>query len=148
MTSDILPPSRDSSAYSHWYEDKVRFADLDAFGHANNNAIGGLFEAARIVLLRDMGITGFADTPFHCAIARLVMEYPQETHLFEAVRVGQRVARIGNSSFLLHSALFVVREGKEVCTSTCEAVCVITDSKTHRPAPIPPAAREILSRHA
>ncbi len=140
-------PPRDPAAYPHWCDDRVRYADLDAVGHANNNAIGVYFEAARVELLRDIGIAQVGG-PIICVVARLAIDYLKEMQLFEAVRIGQRIARIGTTSVVLHSAIFVSRDGAEVCTATAEAVCVLVDGASHRPTPIPPATREELQRYA
>lgn len=142
----VNKPPRDAAAYGHWAHDHVRYADLDAVGHANNNAIGVFFEAARVVLLRDMGVAQVGGATL-CVLATLNMEFLQEMTIFEQIRIGQKVARIGNSSFTLHSACFVEREGKTVCTATCEAVCVLVDGATHRPTPIPAQARAVLEQY-
>lgn len=145
--AELPAPSRDLSAYAHWNEDHIRYADLDAVGHANNNAIGALFEHARVALLRDMGIAQDGGDPL-CVLATLSLEFIIELQLFDKVRIGQRVARIGNTSFTLDSALFAAREGREVCAATCQSVIVVVDGKHHRPTPIPQNARTVLEKHA
>jgi len=143
----LPPPARDVAAYGHWSEDHIRYSDLDAVGHANNNSIGVLFEHARVVMLNEMGIAQDGGDPL-CVLATLNLEFVIELKLFDKVRIGQKVARIGNSSFTLHSALFVERDGNSVCGATCQAVIVVVDGKTHRPTPIPAAARSVLEKHA
>lgn len=146
-TSHILtPPPRDMAAYVRWSEDHIRYADLDAVGHANNNAIGVLFEHARVVMLRDIGIEQAGGDPL-CVLATLNLEFVAELHIFDKVRIGQKVARLGNTSFTLQSALFVMRDQKEVCAATCQAVIVIVDGKQHRPIPIPDHVRRTLEKY-
>lgn len=140
-------PPRDTTAYSHWCEDRVRYADLDAVGHANNNAIGVYFESARVELLRNIGVMQVGGAVI-CVVARLAVDYIHEMQMFEQVRIGQRIARIGNSSVTLQSAIFVKRDGVEVCTAVAEAVCVLVDGVTHRPTPIPPDVRKVLENYA
>lgn len=142
-----VKPSQKREDYQYWSAEKVRFSDLDAVGHANNNAVGAFFEAARVELLRDMGIKQ-VNGDIVCVLATMTVDYLKETHLFEQVHIGQKVARIGNSSFTLHSATFVDRDGQSICTGLCSAVCVLVDGKTHRPVSIPDFAREYLTRHA
>lgn len=146
-STPLPPPLRSSDAYDHWSSDHIRYADLDAVGHANNNAIGVLFEHARVEMLRDMGIAQAGGDPL-CVLATLNLQFVAELQLFDKVRIGQKVARIGNSSFTLNSALFVKREADEICAATCQAVIVVVDGKTHRPTPIPAHARTILEKHS
>lgn len=146
-TTDLPPPPRTSASYKHWTDDHVRYADLDAVGHANNNAIGVFFEAARVALLRDMGVAQVGGDPL-CVLATLNLEFVAELQIFEKVRIGQKVARIGTTSCTLHSGLFVTRDGAEICAATCQAVCVLVDGKQHRPTPIPADARTLLERYA
>jgi len=143
----IAPPSRDAAAYGHWSSDHIRYSDLDAVGHANNNAIGVIFEHARVHMLRDMGIAQDGGNPL-CVLANLNLEFLAELKLFDKLRIGQHVARIGNTSFTLQSALFVNRGEAEICAATCQTVIVVVDGEQHRPFPIPDHARSILQKHS
>ncbi len=145
--AQIPAPDRSSAAYGHWSHDHIRYADLDAVGHANNNAIGVLFEHARVEMLKDMGIEQAGGDPL-CVLATLNLEFIAELQLFDKVRIGQKVARIGNTSFTLQSALFVTRDTSEICAATCQAVIVVVDGKLHRPTPIPDHARSTLEKHS
>lgn len=143
----LPPPSRDFSAYAKWSEDHIRYADLDAVGHANNNAIGVLFEHARVHMLKDLGIEQAGGDPL-CVLATLNLEFIAEMYIFDKVRIGQKVARIGNTSFTLQSALFVMRDNKEVCAATCQAVIVLVDGQKHRPTPINDHVRRTLEKYS
>lgn len=124
-----------------WIDEHVRFADLDTLGHVNNNAIGVYFEQARVALTHEFG--GFREgCPWTVVLARSVNEFKAELRFPAAVRVGLRVLRLGNSSVVLGGGLF----HEDRCIATQEAVCVIVDAATHRPAPIPDPVRAALAR--
>jgi acyl-CoA thioester hydrolase len=143
-----LPPiPRERNAFTFSSTDKVRFGDVDVVGHANSLAIGGFFETSRVDLLREMGILQ-TDSALKCSLAKLTFDYLDELQMFEAVTSADRVAHIGNTSFTLHSGLFVTRDGQDKCVATCEAVCVLIDPATRRPTPIPASARAVLERYA
>lgn len=147
-SAPILPPiARQRSAFRFFSTDKVRFGDIDVVGHANSLAIGSYFEAARVELLREMGVLQ-TDAHLKCSLAKLTFEYLGELQMFEIVTTGDKVARIGTTSFTLHSALFVTRDGVEVCVATCEAVCVLIDGNNRRPTPLTEPMRQVLERHA
>lgn len=139
-----LPDPTDAAGYRFWSEERVRFADLDPLGHANNNAIGTYFESARVDLFAAAGGvlgTDVRATGRTVVIARLAIDFRAELHHPAQVRIGTRVLRLGRSSVTLGSAVF----HDERCIATCEAVCVIIDLESRRPADIPPETRERLS---
>ena len=135
--TDLTSPDH----YRFWIEERVRFADLDALGHVNNNAIGVYFEQARVSLMHDCG--GFHDeSPWTVVLARSVIEYKAELLYPATVRVGIRVLKVGNTSVVLGAAIF---QGDRVI-ATQEGVCVIVDKAAHRPTPVPDDLRAVLGR--
>ncbi|HYG85321.1 MAG TPA: thioesterase family protein [Azospirillum sp.] len=140
MTIDITPSLTDPAGYRFWIEERVRFADLDALGHVNNNAIGVYFESARVALLESCG--GFRpDSPWTAVLARSVIEYKAELLYPATAQIGIRVLRLGNTSMVLGSGIF----HGDTCIATQEGVCVIVDQTTHRPTPLSPALRDGLA---
>lgn len=136
------PTLTDPAAYRFWTEERVRFADLDALGHVNNNAIGVYFETGRVALMEACG--GFRpESPWTVVLARSVMEFKAELLYPGTARIGVRVLRLGNSSLTLGAAIF----SGDTCIATQEGVCVIVDAATHRPTPLSPALRAALSEY-
>lgn len=135
--TDLTSPDH----HRFWIEERVRFADLDALGHVNNNAIGVYFEQARVLLVHDCG--GFRDeAPWTVVLARSLIEYKAELLYPATIRVGLRVAKVGNTSVVLAAGIF---QGDR-CIATQEAVCVIVDKAAHRPTPVPDDLRATLAR--
>ena len=135
-TPDLTRPD----SYRFWCEERVRFADLDALGHVNNNAIGVYFEQARITMLMEAG--GFRDADdWTVVLARSLIEYKAELLYPNTVRIGVRGLRLGTSSLTVGLGLFL----GDRCIATQEAVGVIVDKATHRPAPIPESLRATLA---
>ncbi|MCG5243853.1 acyl-CoA thioesterase [Azospirillum doebereinerae] len=127
-------------SYRFWHEERVRFADLDALGHVNNNALGVYFEQGRIALLLAAG--GFrASDDWTVVMARSVIEYRSELLYPNDVRIGVRGLRMGTSSMTLGVGIFL----GERCVATQEAVCVVVDKASHRPTPLPEPLRAALA---
>ncbi|MBP2301675.1 acyl-CoA thioesterase [Azospirillum picis] len=134
------PDLANPEGYRIWWEERVRFADLDAVGHVNNNAIGVYFEQARVAMLHDCG--GFRDdSAWTAVLARSVIDYKAELLYPNTVRIGTRVLRLGTSSLTLGCAIFLGNR----CIATQEAVVVIVDKVAHRPTPIPEPLRARLA---
>lgn len=142
MTDTPAVP-QETTAYKLFTEGKVRFGDLDALGHANNNAVGNFFDDARIEMALKMGVDQ-VNGDLLIVVAKITLEFLRELHMFEKVKVGQRISRIGRSSFGIHSAVF----RDKLAVATGDAVCVIIDAKTRKPTAIPDAMRKILEQYA
>lgn len=143
MTDAPSPTSRDPSAYRHWLDEHVRFADLDFNMHANNGAFATYFEASRIGMF-DAARDAIAAAGGTTVIVKLEIAFLAELRYRDRIRIGGRVAGLGRSSVRFSSAIF---RGEE-CVATSEAVSVVLDREARRSMEIPPAAREILSRFA
>lgn len=136
-------PATDPAAYRFWAEERVRFADLDVQGHANNNAIGVYFETGRVGIMQALG--RFAgDTPWTVVVARLVVDFRAQINFPADIRVGVRILRVGNTSVTMGLAVF---DGDR-CAATQEAVMVLVDKATGRPTPVPEGLRAGLAAYA
>ena len=75
-----------------------RFRDTDAMGHLNNAVYMTYFEMARTAYWREL--TGDADyqkVPF--ILAHTTIDFRSPAFVYETLRVGIRVVRLGNRSF-------------------------------------------------
>jgi acyl-CoA thioester hydrolase len=143
QTEPFDPAKRD--AYRQWTPERVRFADLDALGHVNNNAFGVYFETARI---------SFADAArLHVdanrdgkqveatVIVRITIDFLAELDFPADVEIGTRLIRMGKTSFTYAQGLFV----GDQCHATAETISVLFDLATRRPKPLSEGQRERLA---
>lgn len=136
VTSTLADPAR----YRFWTSERVRFADLDPLGHANNNAIGVYLQEARVHLFETVTGRRIGDGGLAVVLARIVIDYVKELRYPADLRIGSRVARIGRTSVTLESALFTDAD----CIATSESVTVLFDPIERRPADVPPDLRTRL----
>ena len=132
------PTSR--AAYAAWTSDRVRFGDLDSFGHLNNAAFATFFETGRVWLFDQMGLEIDGDD-WMIVIVRLAIDFRGEVARETLLDIGLGLVRLGNSSFTLTGALF---DGDR-CVATAEQVIVTIDTSTRRPVPMPAALRDALT---
>lgn len=129
----------DTKRYKHWIEEHVRFSDLDALGHVNNNAIGEYFENARADLF---GIITpgwpWCDEIF--VLAQSAIDFRHELHLPAHLRIGSCVTHIGRTSMHVVNALFCEGQG----LAYCENVSVLIRRTTRQPVELPAALKETL----
>ncbi|GAB5389735.1 MAG: thioesterase family protein [Alphaproteobacteria bacterium] len=128
------------SAYAGWYQDRVRFGDLDAFGHLNNAAFATFFETGRVRLFDELGLEIDGDE-WMIVIVRLAIDYRGEVDREVMLDIGLGLHRLGRSSFTLSGALF---DGDR-CVATAEQVIVTIGTVSRRPVPVPDELRAALT---
>ena len=82
--------------YPHHYELKTRWRDIDSFGHVNNAVYLTYIEDARILFFRRWKITKMKKS---LIVASIKIDYLQQIDHPSDLIVGQKISRIGNSSF-------------------------------------------------
>lgn len=105
---------RDASSYLHWSRVTIRFSDEDRLGHVNNAAYAVWFEAARVGYLESLYTPG---DQLDTVLARLLIDYLEETRFPGEVQVGSRLLSVGNKS--VRSGYGVFRDGQCLATSVC-----------------------------
>jgi acyl-CoA thioester hydrolase len=125
--------------YRHWVEENVRFSDLDALGHVNNNAIGEYFENARAALFSII-TPGWPWCDEIFVLAQSSIDFRHELHLPAHLRIGSCITEIGRTSMKVANALFHEENG----LAYCENVSVLIRRSTRKPVALPEALREML----
>lgn len=136
-------PERERPDYYHyWIDETVRFHDLDAYNHVNNNVIGIYFETSRMAWLEEVHPKGWL-TDAHFVLAKNTLTFLRELTYPNRIRVGQRILRLGESSMTTCGAIFA----NNSCVALGETVSVWIGNKTRRPEQIPESIRDALKRY-
>ncbi len=135
-----MPAPTIKSAYPFFVKEQVRFNDLDALGHVNNNSFGIYFESARVGFMMACGLRQDPTDPA-VVVRHLSIDYLTELHFPADLAVGIGVARIGTTSATLGCGLF---KG-EACVATSEATMVRIDAHTRRPQKLSDQERNLLT---
>lgn len=134
---------KDSSIYRYWIDERVRFADIDAQGHINNNAYNVYIEGCRFDFFHKIGLIDPASGKY-AVLARIEIDYLAETMYGAEIRVGLRVSKIGRTSFTLESSVF----SGERCVATSTAVQVRMDAASKRPVELTEDEKARLAQYA
>lgn len=126
--------------YKFWTPEAVRFSDLDALGHVNNNAYGIYFETGRIAFMIRSGVRTDPGDPA-VFVAHLEIDYLKELHFPNQLEIGVGVLALGNSSVRLGAALFC----GETCHAVSQAVMVRIDKVTRCSTSLTAEDREKLA---
>ena len=135
------------TSFHFWTAEKIRFQDVDRFDHVNNVTFAAYAESGRIEFLEHVApasVLGDARAgDAFWVIARLTIEFREQTHYPGEIRVGTGVLDLGRSSVTLGQGLF---EGNR-CVASAESVVVLFDGASHRSVPLPQAMRGALEDH-
>ncbi|TAM64475.1 acyl-CoA thioesterase [Mycobacterium sp.] len=121
---------------------EARYADMDVNGHLNNLALESLHENARATMNSRAapGIYRRGRRSLRLVAAQNVVHFLAEAHWPATIHAGVGVGRLGNTSYVASSALFV--DG--ACLSVCDTVLVAV-ADDGRPISIPEDMRTALS---
>ena len=124
----------------HLYQCRVRFSDVDIYGHVNNVKYFEYYQEARLAYLTSMG-RDEQEGRFAVVVARVNVDYKRPI-LFrsEPYTIESWVSRVGNSSFDLSAE---IKDGDTVL-SRADAVLVTFDLKTQTARKLSDAERERL----
>jgi acyl-CoA thioester hydrolase len=90
--------------YPFVHRERVRFRDLDAFGHVNNAVYLTYLEEARNALLRHLGLArGVAEITM--ILARVEIDFRAQVDAGEELEIAVRPVRLGTKSFELEYEL-------------------------------------------
>ena len=105
----------------------TRWRDLDAFQHINNAVYATYIESARVDLFKRWGIPG-TNKGKSIIMASLKIDYIAQLKHPTSLVIGQRVSRVGKTSFDIESVVIDEQE-KAVCVGLVVAVCYDFDNQ-------------------
>lgn len=119
---------------------RVRWSEVDAFGHANHAAYLEWFEEARNRYLESAGLPPLSAGTPGPVMARLAVEYRRPLAYADEILVSARTRAMRRTSLTMEYAVW--RDGP---VATCEARLVLVVNATGERAPIPAHVRARLS---
>jgi acyl-CoA thioester hydrolase len=124
---------------------KVRFRDLDAFGHVNNAVYFTYMEVARVEYFTHVGLlkSGEFPSPFFI-IAEATCQFKAPIDMRTALVVQARVSRLGNSSFDMEYRF--VDDVSSTVLATGRTVQVAFDYAANRSVPLPDEWRAAITQ--
>jgi acyl-CoA thioester hydrolase len=117
--------------YPHHYELKTRWKDIDSFGHVNNAVFLTYIEDARITFFYRWNIIEMKKS---LIVASIKIDYLQQIDHPSNLIVGQKISRIGNSSFDIQSTIFIKDDPKPAANAVVTCVCF--DYEQNKPVPV------------
>ena len=102
------------------YSIKTRWKDMDSFGHVNNAVFLTYIEDARITFFKRWNLRSLKKS---LIVASIKIDFLSQIQHPSEMIIGQRISRIGNSSFDIHSAIYLQGSNKPSAYSVITCVC-------------------------
>jgi YbgC/YbaW family acyl-CoA thioester hydrolase len=118
---------------------RVRWSEVDPFGHANHAAYLEWFEEARNRYLEAVGLPPLSPTTPGPVLARVEVDYRQPLAYGREVLVTARAVALRRTSLTMEYAVW-----SDGLAARCVARIVLMVSATGERTPIPPAVRQRL----
>ena len=111
---------------------------MDCIGHINNATFLTYVETARIKLIEKLGYT---DVPI--IMASIKIDYLKQLKYPSIIEIGQKISRLGNSSFDILTGIYNKESGELITISTTTLVCF--DYKSQKSIKVPTEIRNFIS---
>jgi acyl-CoA thioester hydrolase len=125
----------------------IQWGDQDLFGHVNNVVYFRWFESARVNFMERLGLARLhgQDVSYGPILAHTGCNFRRQLQFPDTVRIGSRVARIGNTSFTLEHALWSTAQEMALAAEGTSIV-VTFDYRAQKPIPVPDELRRAIEQ--
>jgi len=111
------------------FEINTRWRDLDAFGHVNNATFATYVEDARISMFKRWNLSQISGKRSVIA-ASLKLDFKQQLSHPSEIIVGQRISRMGTTSFDIHAGIYKKdAPNAPICETLLTCVCFDYDEQ-------------------
>lgn len=126
---------------AHRLDMKVRFYELDPYGHLNHSAYVQFFETGRVELLEEagVGLESFAARGYRFVVNRIQTSFDRPVHAGETITVETEVGEFRRASSVWRQRL--MRGDEVVARQDVRAAITNTEGK---PVRVPPDVVEAL----
>lgn len=135
-------PPRLRDLYRAWHQITTRWGDNDVYGHVNNVVYYGWFDTVVGAELVSRGLLDFEHGETIGLVVETQCRYFAPISFPQAVEVGLRVARLGNTSVRYELGVFI--EGNDEPAAEGHFIHVYVDRATRRPVALPESWRSSL----
>lgn len=124
---------------------QIRFNDLDALGHVNNNMYFSFFDLGKINYFEKVKASKFSWMAGTIVVARIETDFYSPIYYKEPIVVDTKVARLGNKSGTFIQQIRNVKTDEVKCRCTSTFVAYNPDLQASMP--IPDAWREAIEEY-
>ncbi|MDU1903330.1 MAG: thioesterase family protein [Dysgonomonas sp.] len=122
---------------------QIRFNDIDALGHINNNVYLSYFDLGKITYFENLKTSYVSWTDGIVVVARIEIDFLAPIFYKENIVVESKITKIGNKSAVFTQQIRNTLTNEVKCK--CQSVIVTYNPKTMNSMPIPEIWRDGIS---
>lgn len=130
--------------YKHSIPIQIRFNDVDAIGHINNNIYFSYFDLAKSFYMENVRGNAINWIEGNIVIAHIEADYLLPTFYNEEIVVDSKIIHLGNKSATFLQRVRGVKKNDIKCI--CKSVFVYMDNLTMRSEPIPDLWKDAIRK--
>jgi len=124
---------------------QIRFNDIDAMGHINNNIYFSYFDLGKTTYFEDIRPTAISWTEGLIVVAHIEVDFFSPIYYKEKIAVDSKVVKLGEKSGTFLQQIRNVKNGEIKCR--CKSIFVTYDALTQASIPIPENWRDAISKY-
>lgn len=124
---------------------QIRFSDIDALGHINNNIYFSYFDLGKTGYFEAIKPRSMSWIDGLIVVAHIETDFFSPIYYKEAIAVDSKVIKLGDKSGVFLQQIRNVKNNEIKCR--CESVFVTYNAQTQSSMPIPDVWREAISEY-
>jgi acyl-CoA thioester hydrolase len=129
--------------FKHSLPIQIRFNDIDAIGHINNNIYFSYFDLGKVSYFEDLRASCVSWIEGIVVLAHLDVDFLSPIYYKEPLVVDTKVIKVGHKSITLLQQLRNVKTQETKCR--CTSIIVAYDANLQTSMDIPPVWKEAIS---
>lgn len=139
------PEPMAAEAFRHSTPCQLRFNDIDALGHVNNNVYLQFFDLGKYMYFTEVMGDSFDMEHLAVVVVNINCDFFQPAVMGEALCVRTAVSAVGDKSLTLIQQVYDRNSAAVKCQ--CATIMATFDRETHRSTPVDSGARAAISRY-
>ncbi|MDH6309827.1 acyl-CoA thioester hydrolase [Dysgonomonas sp. PFB1-18] len=124
---------------------QIRFGDIDALGHINNNIYFSYFDLGKTTYFDNIRPASVSWTEGLIVVAHIEVDFFSPIYYKEKIAVDTKVIKLGDKSGVFLQQIRNVKNGEIKCR--CQSVFVTYNAQTQSSMPIPDDWRKVISEY-
>ncbi len=131
--------------FNHTLPIQIRFNDIDAIGHINNNIYFSYFDLGKTIYFDEVKSSEVSWIEGFIVVARIETDFISPIFYKESIVVDTKITKVGNKSLIMLQQIRNVKTGEIKCR--CQSVIVAYNASTQSSMEIPDIWRHAISNY-
>ncbi|MFR9166148.1 MAG: acyl-CoA thioesterase [Dysgonomonas sp.] len=131
--------------FKHRLPIQIRFNDIDAIGHINNNIYFSYFDLGKTTYFEDLKASNVSWIDGMIVLAHLDVDFISPIYYKEPIAVNTKVIRLGHKSFTMLQQIQNTSTQEVKCV--CKSVIVAYDAQLQTSMNIPDVWKDAISKY-